>query len=627
MTFFKTILAAAFGFFVALALLTFFFFVSFGAALIGSSKETKIKSGSVLRVNLNYSMPDMTQSGIPFGMSPLSFNLSLANGLNEVIEGLDKAAKDKAIEGILLDLEFNPNSMAKLNELILALDRFKASGKFIVGYGQTMSQRAYYLGSAAEAVYLHPGGLLEFKGFNAETTFFTGALEKMGVEVQVFYDGKYKSATEPFRLKQMSEENRLQVRELIDELWGQYLDTLGRRRSMDREQLQHAANNLDGMFPALALQSGLVDGLMHEDELLDHLRERLGLDEEKEIPFVSLDQYLSKNVYTGKSKSSKSKNKVAVIYAEGDIGFGSSGPGRIGSEDLSKLLRKAREDKDIQAVVLKINSPGGVAPAGDMIWREAKLLAREKTLVVSMGDLAASAGYQIAAPADYIVAQPATLTGSIGVFMIIPNLRTLMEDKLGLSLDTVMTGTMADFPSLVRPVSEEQRALLQRFVDSAYHSFIQYVAEGRDMHPEQVEEIAQGRVWTGTQAYRLGLVDTLGTLQVAIDKAASLAGMGEDYELVLWPEVELSLFEQIMVDALSASSSQWQQSLKARWMAEHAAELAIVGASPMLSSSSQSANTHQAERPLDYLNRQYGKLLRWVQDGQVQARLPFEWNY
>lgn len=608
MTFFKTILAAAIGFFLALALVFFFFLISFGSAALssGKSRET-IESNSVLRLNLEYAVPEQSYSGWPAQLNPMALDFQPAIGLNDLCRMVREAAADDRIKGIQLDLGYNPNGLTKLTELADELEQFRSSGKFVLAYGQNITQKSYYLASAADSVYLHPAGMLDLKGFSADLSFYSRALDKLGVEVQVFYDGKYKSATEPFRLERMSEENRRQVREFLDEVWSLYLETVGAGRNLDRTTLQQAADSLSGYFAGPARELGLVDGLLYPDEFADLLRNKLQLDSEDKINYVTAQQYWYSR-FGGKSKSNK-KSSVAVIYAEGDIGFGMSGPGQIGSDDLSRLLRKAREDKDIKAVVLRINSPGGIAPASDLIYREAKLLAEEKTLVVSMGDVAASAGYQIAAPADRIVAEPNTLTGSIGVFLLLPNLQPLLEDRLGITSDTVNTGAMADFPTVSRPVSAAQRRLLQRAVDSTYAQFKRYVGEGRGLSPEAVEEVAQGRIWTGTQALDRGLVDTLGTLQTAIELAASLARLGSDYSIREWPKEELSPIEEMLLTALQSRAS-LRPSARSAGLVPSTEPFGLLWSGPL------------AE-----LARDHARMLEWAQSGEVQARLPFQLTY
>jgi protease-4 len=620
MTFFKTIIAAAFGFFLALALVMLFFFLAFATALSTGSVQERIAEGSVLELDLNYPIPEQRQSGWPSGFSPAALSMGLYPGLHEVTEAIRRAAEDDKIAGIVLSLEFNPNSLAALNEVTEALDVFRSSGKFVLGYGQNITQRAYYLGSAADSVYLHPAGILDFKGLSADLSFYARMLEKLGVDVQVFYDGRYKSATEPFRLERMSDDNREQTRFLIDEIWTQYLDRIAQQRQMEPARLQRAADSLSGYFPQQALESGLVDGILHPDQWEDRLRARLGLDRDEELPLVSLDEYL----INSKAPKASGKDVVAVIYAEGDINFGPSGPGRIGSDDLSELLRDAREDDKVKAVVLRINSPGGVAAASDLMWREASLLAREKTLVVSMGDLAASAGYQLAAPADFILAQPNTLTGSIGVFLLLPNFGPLLENRIGITSDTVKTAALADFPSLNRPVSEAQRAILQRAVDDTYDAFKRCVSEGRGLSMEDVEAVAQGRVWTGSQALDRGLVDSLGNLQDAIAKAASLAGIQGNYRVEERPDYEPGFLEMLLMTAVE---SRLAGTPRARSMQPApVAGLPNEASGASLASFLPGAYALQ-NSPLVRALGQQASVLEWASQGMVQARLPFTLSY
>ncbi|MFT7589812.1 MAG: protease-4, partial [Limisphaerales bacterium] len=506
--FFKLLLASILGVFIAGMLVFFLFSMIAGAALAGSSAPA-VPANGILKLNLNFSVYEQTHKGLPDNISPLNFDLSNDPGLNDIVAAIDHAADNDRIKGIMLELGMNSIGYTGLLEIRNALERFKAKEKFVVAYGQTISQRAYYLGSVADKVYLHPTGLIELKGLNAELSFYKGALEKLGVEVQVFYDGRFKSATEPFRLEKMSDNNRLQLREFLDEIWGQLRASMAEGRDMNPAAIQAVADGLKAFQPKSALKAGIVDALLFEDEVWEELAGRIGADEDKKLPFIGLSSYLSASKINGKTKGKKKDSKVAIIYAEGNIIDGEASPGSIGGATVAKLVRKARQDETVKAVVLRVNSGGGSALASDVIWREVDMVAKEKTLIVSMGDLAASGGYYIAAPADYIVAQPNTLTGSIGVFFMLPNLSGLMEDKLGINSDTVMTGAMADFPTTNRAVSPEQGVVLQGFVDSTYVDFKRKVAEGRSLSMESVESIAQGRIWTGTQAIENGLVDEL----------------------------------------------------------------------------------------------------------------------
>jgi protease-4 len=544
----RTLLAVVLGSLIATAVVLLFTLGFFGAALAGSGTGP-LEKGSILRLDLNYPIPERTGGGLPDVINPLALDLSLASlpGLDAIRQALDEAAEDERIDGILLGMGVNPNGQATLHALHGLLNDFRErSGKFVMAYGQYGGQRAYYLATAADSIWLHPTGGIELKGYNAEVQFLKNGLDKLGVEVQVFYDGKFKSATEPFRLDRMSPENRLQLRALVDELWAQYLAAVSDARGLEPSAVQAIADRLDALQPRLALAHGLVDELLYEDEVFARLRRRTGREEDEELAFVDLDTYLELKGLPAENKKHKRAN-VAVVYAEGGIVDGEAGQGSIGGQTLAELLREARLDEDVDAVVLRVNSPGGSAPASDVIWREAQRLADEKTLIVSMGDLAASGGYYIAAPADRILADPATLTGSIGVFFLLPNASELFTEHLGVTHDTVKTGAMADFPSINRPVSEGQRAVLQALVDSTYMDFKRRVVEGRGMPMPAVEAVAQGRVWTGTQALANGLVDSLGSLEDAIALAARTARLGEDFGVLHWPETELSPLEELLL--------------------------------------------------------------------------------
>ncbi len=526
----------------------------FGAAMAGSGPDP-VESRSVLRLDFNYPIPEQSRSGLPSVINPLAIDFRPATGLDAIRAGLREAAEDDKIDGILLDLGINPNGQAVLGTLRELLIEFKDSGKFVWAYGQYGGQRAYDLATVADSIFLHPTGGVELKGYSAETTFFKEGLERLGVEVQVFYDGKFKSATEPFRRTDMSPENRLQVRSFLNEVWGQYKQRVAMNRNMPVDSVQAIADRLDGMQPVLALRHGLVDAIAYQDEVYDRLRRKVGREPDEDLPLVSMDRYLS---YKGLPKANKPKRSgnVAVLYAEGNIIDGEGDDGQIGGASTARLIREARKDEDVDAVVLRISSPGGSAPASDVIWREAMRLAEEKTLVVSMGNYAASGGYFIAAPADWIMAEPGTLTGSIGVFLLLPNLRALREEHLGVYTDTVKTGAQADFPSINRPVSETQRVLLQAMVDSTYMDFKRKVSMGRGMSMDAVEAVAQGRIWTGTQALDNGLVDQLGGLDEAIAVAAERARLGEDYGVLHRPEYEPSPLEEILVSMSEESRIQ-----------------------------------------------------------------------
>lgn len=541
----KVLLAVILGTLITFGLMMLLGLGFFGAALAGSGPEA-LEKRSVLRLNFNYSIPEQSQSGIPTAINPLSMNFQPATGLDAIRAGLRAAAEDDKIDGVLLDLGINPNGQAVLGTLAEQLNAFKASGKFVWAYGQYGGQRAYKLATVADSLFLHPTGGIELKGYSAETTFLKDALDKLGVEVQVFYDGKFKSATEPFRRTDMSPENRHQVRVFLDEIWNNYKNEVAENRGLNVDSVQAIADRLDALQPVLALRYGLVDALAYQDQVYDRLRRKVGRGMDEDLPLVSLQRYLSQKNLPKANKPERSGN-VAVLYTEGNIVDGEGGEGQIGGASTARLIREARKDEDVDAVVLRISSPGGSAPASDVIWREAMRLAEEKTLVVSMGNYAASGGYFMAAPADWIMAETGTLTGSIGVFMLLPNMRALREEHLGVYTDTVSTGALADFPSLNRPVNDAQRAVLQALVDSTYMDFKRKVSMGRGLSMEAVEEVAQGRIWTGPQAMQRGLVDQIGGLEEAIAVAAERARLGEDYGILHRPEYEPSPLEEILV--------------------------------------------------------------------------------
>lgn len=531
-SFLKYLLAAVIGSFIALLLI----FLVISQAVKGSfrmfeEEEVRVKRNSVLVVDLSKGITDRPgSSGFEWG------GFSTTQGLPEYMKAISEAKNDKRIEGILVKTSLFSPDLATLAELRTAITDFKQSGKFVYAFGDHCSQRSYYLASLADSIFMSPVGLFELKGFAARALFFREALEKIGVEMQVFYAGQYKSATEPFRLDKMSEQNREQLRQYISGIYTDYITTVSSSRGLEYAVVDSMARNLAVRNPWQAEEHGLIDAVVYFDEVLEILRSRVGLEDTgKQVPLVSVSKYLD-DVEEDKVR----KNVIAVVYAEGTIVDGSAMNGSIGGETFAKELRKLRNDKKVKAIVLRINSPGGSAIGSELIWREAVLAGQAKPLIVSMGSLAASGGYFIAAPAGTIVAHPNTLTGSIGVFAIWPNLQKLREEKLGIRYDTVSIGRFADFGNPIRPISEEEAKFFQEEVDRTYRDFIRKVAEGRHMSDSAVERIAQGHIWTGADALELGLVDTLGGLDDAIAIAASQAGL-ENYSVKAYPEEESPL--------------------------------------------------------------------------------------
>ena len=545
MKFSKVLLAAFLGTFIAL-LINFFVKVGFFAAIISASSNTeevaKLKPNSVLYMKLNYEIPDRTVDN-PF--SGIDFNTMESvesTGLNEILRNIENAKTDVNIKGIYLELSSIPTSIATIQELRSKLAEFKASGKFIVCYGENFSQSAYYLASVADKIYLNPEGMLDLHGMASQITFYKNLLDKLDIEMQIVRgpNNRFKSAVEPYFLDKMSEANREQMEKLLGTLWGEILNTISESRGISVEKLNEIADNLELMTDAKkALDYGLVDQLYYKDQMLDELKSLTG----------STDKINAIN-NTNYAKSYKvkkiGKDEVAVIYAMGQIydGKGDEEQG-IYSENLSKTIRKAREDKNVRAVVLRVNSPGGSAVASAIIGRELDLTKAEKPLIVSMGNYAASGGYWISAKADYIFADPTTLTGSIGVFGTFPNMQGFLNDKIGLTFDVAKTNENADFGTVTQPLTEFQYAKLQQNVVKTYDDFTKRVAEGRGLRQTYVDSIGQGRVWAGADAIEIGLVDQLGDLEDAIAFAAEKAGLGSDYKLKEMPE-QKDFFTRIM---------------------------------------------------------------------------------
>ncbi|MBK9730249.1 MAG: signal peptide peptidase SppA [Chitinophagaceae bacterium] len=544
MSFWKIFFGSLLAFVIGTFLLLFIIIAFFAAiATSFSSVETvSIKSNSILSLDLSYEIPEQT-TYIPFqGFSFSDFKPAVAPGVYDIMKNIEKAKTDPSIKGIYLNFGYIGLGMANTDQIRNALIDFKKSGKFIVAYSELYSEKAYYLCSVADKVIVNPKGIVEFNGMSAQYMFFKGLLDKVGVQAQVFYDGKFKSATEPFRLDSMSKENELMTLTLLNDVHGKVMKNIAESRKIGIGQLDSINNNLLVQNASDAKKYGIVDEVWFDDQVRDYLKEQLKLDEKDKIEMVSLVKYLS--VPGKKEEVSLETDKIALLFADGDIVDGKGDDDNIGSEKYVKQLRKLREDDKVKAIVFRVNSPGGSALASDIIAREVQLAAAKKPVVVSMGDYAASGGYYISAYATKIVAQPNTLTGSIGVFGIYPNMQKLFEDKLGIHFDGVQTGKYSDFGDASRPMREDEKLIVQRGVDSIYHDFKATVVKGRKISEVLVDTIAQGRVWTGSQALAFGLVDTLGGLEDAINVAVRLA-KSSNYRLVEFPEVDKDMFELI----------------------------------------------------------------------------------
>ena len=544
MKFFKVLLAGFLGTLIAL-LVVFFVKVGFVSALIsgsaGTEEITTLQPNSVLYMKLDYEIPDRT-SDDPFGnINFMTMETVESTGLNEILRNIENAKTDKNIKGIYLELSSIPTSTATLQEIRSKLVEFKESGKFIACYGESYAQTAYYVASVADYIWLNPEGMLDLHGMASQIMFYKHLLEKLDIEMQIVRgpNNRFKSAVEPYFLDKMSEANREQMEKLLGTVWGEILQGISESRGISVEKLNEIADNLELMTDARKAQDyGLVDQLYYKDQVLAELKKLTGSNGKVN----AIDNASYAKSYKVKNSG---KNKVAVIYASGQIFDGKGKEGNIYSEDLSKTIRKVREDDDVKAVVLRVNSPGGSAVASAIIGRELDLTKAVKPVIVSMGNYAASGGYWISAKADYIFADPTTLTGSIGVFGTFPNMKGFFNDKLGLTFDVAKTNENADFGSVAQPLTEFQYAKLQENVVKTYDDFTRRVAEGRDLRQSYVDSIGQGRVWAGSDAIELGLVDQLGDMEDAIAYAAEKAGLGDDYKVAEMPE-QKDFFTRIM---------------------------------------------------------------------------------
>jgi protease-4 len=440
-----------------------------------------------------------------------------------------------------------PSGMATVEEIRNALLDFKKSGKFIVAYSELYSQKAYYLATVANKVYMNPEGTLDFRGIGGEVMFMKGLMEKLDVQIQIIRHGKFKSAVEPFILDKMSQANKEQTLTYINALWKQMLVGISQSRGISEAQLNKLADNLSGYTPEVAVKEKMVDQLIYKDQLLQELRNKLNIKNDKDINSINLGKYVLANE---KNTPEYSKEKIAIIFASGDIVSGNGDEGTIGSERISKAIRKARLDNNVKAIVLRVNSPGGSALASDVIWREMVLAKKAKPVVVSMGDVAASGGYYISCAASKVFADPNTITGSIGVFGIIPNFQKTLQNKLGITFDKVTTNKHSDFITVTRPLDGEETAIMQGDIERIYKSFIGHVAEGRNTTPAAIDSIGQGRVWSGVDAKRLKLIDEFGGLNNAVDEAAKLAKLSK-YNIQTLPALQdpfTKLIEQLTGD-------------------------------------------------------------------------------
>lgn len=510
--------------------------IMFLAALVASTENTTttVKDRSVFVLELNGNVAERYQT------SPLDKLLGedfSTYGLDQILSSIRKAKENESIAGIYIEAGNFVCPTASLQEIRRALLDFKESGKFIVAYGGNYTQSTYYLASVADNLAVNPSGSIAWQGLSAQTVFLKGLLEKIGVEMQIFRVGTYKSAVEPFIAHEMSDANRKQTEVFIGSIWNNLVNDISASRHITSEELNALADKNLSFCPAQEyIQTKLADKLMYKDEVLSYLKTLTGRTEKEELPTLRLEDMI--NVPETASKSNLHKDRIAIYYAFGEIDNRSNTYDEgINSEVVINDLRRLREDDKIKAVVFRVNSPGGSAYGSEQIWREISLLKEVKPVVVSMGDYAASGGYYISCAANYIYAEPTTITGSIGIFGMIPNAQKLLEDKLGLSFDGVKTNKLADLGDFSRPFNQEESALVQQMVNQGYALFTQRCADGRRMPIEKIQEIAEGRVWTGEDAKKLNLVDELGGINQAVEKAASLAELTE-YSIQSYPAQE-----------------------------------------------------------------------------------------
>jgi protease-4 len=542
--FLKHTLAAMLGVVLAGVVLSILSIITLVGALTSSDTETTVKEHSVLFLNLQ---GDLAERSTDNPLQAFLGNDYDSTGLDDILSAIAKAKDNDHIEGIYIEDNGMTAAFASREEIRAALADFKTSGKWIVAYSDSYTQGNYYLASVADKIIANPNGMLSWHGLNTELMFYTDLLKKVGVEMQVFKVGTYKSAVEPYIATQMSDANREQVTEMLTSIWSRLTNEVSASRNIPVDSLNALADRCMDFAPAEDyVASGLADTLLYKDGVLNLLKQMSGREEDEELRRYTVEEM--KDVKRNVPKD-KSGNIIAVYYASGEIAqrksaTSASSSDGIYSDQVISDLRKLREDEDVKAVVLRVNSPGGSAYASEQIWREVSLLKEAKPVVVSMGDYAASGGYYISCAATRIVAAPTTLTGSIGIFGVFPNAEGLLQDKLGLHFDGVKTNKLADFGGMYRPVNGEERELVQGYINRGYELFVKRVADGRGKSTDEIKQIAEGRVWTGEAALKNGLVDDLGGMDKALETAVSLAGV-EGYTVVNYPDAE-NMFTQFL---------------------------------------------------------------------------------
>lgn len=536
-TFFQVVFAVPIG--IILFLILAFAFLFTIATFSGGDKVATIQNNSILKLDLNYEIPEHTKSGA-FDYSNFNSLNSKNIGLQDIIASIQQAKTDNKIKGIYIPMKAYANGMATTEAIRNALIDFKKSGKFIVTYGDVYTQKGYYVSSVADKIYVNPKGFIELMGFGTRQLYLKGMLDKLGVEVQAFHRGKFKSAFDPLVRTDMSESNRVQISELLNDVYGIFLDNVSASRNIDRSELHAIIDSGMIQNPQDAKKYHIITDTKYFDQVLSEMASKAGAKNASSLSFVSLKNYVTT------LKKETNDSKIAVVFAEGSIVDGKGNDDEIGGDTYAKIFRELREDKDVKAVVLRINSGGGSALASEIMWREIILTKKEKPVVVSFGDVAASGGYYIACEGSRIFAEKNTITGSIGVFGLIPNASKLMSEKLGITTDEVRINKHGVMNVGVKPLDAFESAFIQRSIDSTYTTFLTRVAEGRKRSFAEIEEKAEGRVWSGVDAISIGLVDEIGGLDKAITYAKVLA-KSDKAETVTYPQ-EKEFFEKVMDD-------------------------------------------------------------------------------
>lgn len=539
-SFFKNLLASTLGCFIAIGILSFFSFIIFLIILFSSSDTYKLEDNTVLAIKLEGVLSERVQETNPL-MEYLGLSETNEVGLDDILSSIKKAKENNKIKGIYLNAGLFSASSASLKEIRDQLIDFKETGKFIVAYGDVYTQGCYYLASVADKVIINPQGNLDLHGVSSSPMFYKGLLEKIGVEMQIFKVGTFKSAVEPFMLDKMSDANRQQVTAYAGDIWATTLTGISESRKISTERLNQLADTLPMLRdPQLLLDNKLIDTLMYETDVKKYLKTLVDIGEKDNLKLASVSDMTT----VESLKKESSSDVIAVLYAEGSI---TSGNGKDGITDkrIIKELEKLKDDENVKAVVFRVNSPGGSAYASEQIWKAVTDLKEKKPIVVSMGDVAASGGYYISCNASKIFAQPNTITGSIGIFGMFPNVEGLSK-KVGLTFDNVKTNKHADFGDITRPMREDEKVILQSYIERGYDLFLTRCSDGRGIAKDSLDLIAQGRVWTGNQALKIGLVDALGGIDAAIKEAAQLAAL-QDYKLNSYPR-KTSFFEDLLAN-------------------------------------------------------------------------------